>query len=262
MPWQKGESVMNEHRHMFIPQHDLKHLNLSRLLLSLLIHLVFLSFISNFSTLCSFLFFSPFLCSPSPHLSALLSSPVSLSSALCLILLLSSQCLCLSSLVSPVSLHLHPSLLSSERGSFHCRLICQGEKWECTTLRDTKQAFDSNGIMRWRLNIKITEGKNAKCQMDMWREGYKHFIRAGSLVCTAQWLVLGLAVLCESLPHTHRHRVLFCLDFDAGCHQYCASIPGQSLSSHHTQALCQGCLASLLIVLDTRSVSVIFQHAW
>lgn len=159
MSSQKGESVINDHRHVFIPQHDLKHLNLSRLPLSLLIHLVSPSFITNSSTLCSRLFFLTF---PfQPRLSSF-SSPFFLLFPLlcptphsCIVPINVSVSL----LVSPAPLHPHPPLLSCEWGSFHSRLICQGEKWEHATLRDTKQAADINGIMRWGLNIKITEGK-------------------------------------------------------------------------------------------------------
>lgn len=73
-------------------------------------------------------------------------------------LLLSHPCLCLSSRLTCCS---SSSPFPPER---RMRLIslpahCLCEKWELETLRDTKKAFDTNGIMGWGLNIKKTEGE-------------------------------------------------------------------------------------------------------
>lgn len=63
----------------------------------------------------------------------------------------------------PAALHLHSFVPSLEWDSFLCRLIVREEKWELETRRGTKQAFDSNGIMRWvsgGLNIEIMDRKS------------------------------------------------------------------------------------------------------
>lgn len=93
------------------------------------------------------LFLASIFLNQNPHLSLRLFSCSPFFSAPFLFVLLSDMCLCPSSCL-PATLHLHPSILSSEWVSFLCRLIVKEEKWEHETVRGTKQAFDSNGIMR------------------------------------------------------------------------------------------------------------------
>lgn len=150
---------MNERRHMFTSSQKLsKHLDHSCLSI-LLIHLVssqlyfqFLNLLLPSKLLTLFFQIQNPTFQNSPLLAIPFTRPLSTSFVPCLSL---SSFAPFYSSSSPVCPEDWMRLISPPAH-------CQREKWEHETLRDTKQAFDSNGIMRWGLNIKITE---EKCEM-------------------------------------------------------------------------------------------------
>lgn len=84
---------------------------------------------------------------------------------------LSHQCFFLSPCLVPATHRLLSSILNIELDTFYCWLIVrEREKCEHETLRDTKQAFDSNWIMRLGLIIKNNGGEmqNVKWTSERW----------------------------------------------------------------------------------------------